>query len=146
MQDKSYYLYLDPPNVDMPTGRPPKTKRSEVGARLVALREQAGFSQQEVADKLGIKQPSYAAWERRNVALSIAQLEKLAAIFSVPVVAFFEDEEAVKPRGPIGRAKKAFEAVSQLPRSTQATVLNMVEALVRSHQREQAQKPSAKSA
>jgi len=46
----------------------------------------------------------------------------------------------------MGRVKKAFEDVSQLPRNQQATVLNMVESLIRYQQRERAKKQAAKSA
>ena len=120
----------------MPLGRPSKTKRSAFGTRIHTLREQAKVSQAEVAEKLGISQQSYAKWERRDVALSVAQLEQLATIFNVPVTAFFAREltEPLKPRGPVGRAKKAFEAVSQLPRNQQTTILSLVESVVNAHQ------------
>ena len=129
----------------MPIGRPSKTDRSAFGARIHALREQARLSQAEVADKLGISQQSYAKWERRDVALSVAQLEQLATLFGVPVTAFFATEltEATKPRGPVGRAKKVFESVSRLPRGQQTTVLDMVESVVRYHDRERAKKQSS---
>ncbi len=126
----------------MPAGRPPKSNRSPFGARIHALREQARLSQAEVAEKLGISQQSYAKWERRDVALSVAQLEQLASIFQVPVTAFFSPEltEVEKPRGPVGRAKKAFAALSELPRNQQTRVLEFVEPLMRAIQREQTEK------
>jgi len=133
-------------NGDMPIGRPPKTNRSAFGARVHTLREQASLSQGEVAGKLGISQQSYAKWERRDVALSVAQLERLATILRVPVTAFFAAEltEADKPRGPVGRARKAFEAVSLLPRNQQTTILSMVESVVNARHREQAKKQPAR--
>ncbi len=132
-------------NPAMPIGRPAKTGRSAFGARIHQLREQAKLSQAEVSQKLGISQQSYAKWERRSVALSVAQFEQLASIFNVPVMAFFAAEltEATKPRGPVGRAKKVFEAVSQLPRGQQTSVLDMVESVVRYHDRERAKKQSS---
>lgn len=131
-------------NSSMPAGRPSKKPRSAFAARVYALRTQAKLSQIEVADKLGIAQQSYAKWERTDVALSVAQLERLAVIFGVPVTAFFSQEltEVEKPRGPIGRAKKAFETLSELPRNQQTRVLEFVEPLMRAVQREQAEKKS----
>jgi transcriptional regulator with XRE-family HTH domain len=114
----------------MQTGRPAKSKRSEFGARLHALREAAGLSQAQVADKLGIKQPSYAAWERRAVALSHEQLQQLADILGVKVEDFFRSDEPAKRGGPVGRAKRAFEVVSKLPRSQQQKILDVVDALI----------------
>ncbi len=129
----------------MPLGRPPKNPRSPFAARIHALREQAKLSQGEVAAHLAITQQSYAMWERRDVALSVAQLEQLAALFQVPITAFFNPvlTAAEKPRGPVGRAKKTFEAVSQLPRAKQTRVLDVVETLVRVHSREAQKKTSA---
>lgn len=128
----------------MPAGRPPKSNRSSFGARVHALREQARLSQQEVAEKLGISQQSYAKWERRDVALSVVQLERLTTLFQVPVTAFFTAEltEADKPRGPVGRARKAFEALSEMPRNQQTRVLEFVEPLMRAIKREHAEKLS----
>ena len=132
-------------NPAMPIGRPSKSDRSPFGARIHALREQARLSQAEVADKLGISQQSYAKWERRNVALSVAQLEQLATLFGVTATAFFAAEltDASKPRGPVGRAKKIFETVSRLPRGQQSTVLDMVESVVRYHDRQRTKKLSS---
>lgn len=131
-------------NSNMQTGRPPKTERSEVGARIHVLREAAGFSQAEVAKQLGITQQSYAAWERHTPGLSPKRLQKLADIFGVKTVDFFNDGQTALRPGPIGRVKKVFEAVSQLPRNQQTTILSMVESVVRYHERERAKKhPSA---
>ncbi len=126
----------------MPAGRPSKKPRSAFAARVHALRNQAKLSQIEVAEKLGITQQSYAMWERRDVALSVAQLEQLAGTFGVPVTAFFTPEltEDVKPRGPVGRAKKAFASLSDLPRNQQTRVLEFVEPLMRAFQRERTEK------
>jgi transcriptional regulator with XRE-family HTH domain len=132
----------------MPAGRPSKKPRSPFATRIHALREQAKLSQVEVSEKLGITQQSYAMWERRDVALSVAQLEQLATIFQVPVTAFFAPEltEPLKPRRPVGRARKAFETVSELPRSQQSNVLDLVETMVRVHDRERSKKQAPKSA
>lgn len=126
----------------MPAGRPSQKPRSAFASRVRALREQARLSQIEVAAKLGITQQSYAMWERRDVALSVAQLEQLAELFGVPVTAFFSQEltETARPPGPAGRARKAFEALGELSRSEQARVLDLVEPLVRVIRREREEK------
>jgi transcriptional regulator with XRE-family HTH domain len=112
----------------MPAGRPAKHQRSPFGERLVIARQQAGLSQTQVADKLGITQPSYADWERRAVALKPEYLPKLAALFNVSVD-FLLGNEARKQRGsgPAGRVRRVFEAVSRLPRKQQQKVVEMAE-------------------
>ncbi len=115
----------------MQTGRPAKSQRSAFGARLHTLREAAGLSQAQVAEKLEIRQPSYAAWERRTVALSHERIEQLADILGVKAEDFFRVKEtSAKRGGPVGRSKRAFEVVSKLPRSQQQKILDVVEALV----------------
>lgn len=115
-------------NPAMQTGRPAKSKRSEFGARLHALREAAGLSQSQVADKLGIAQPTYAIWERRTTAIAAPQLQQLADVFGVGVDALFLNEKAAKrDGGPNGKARQLFERVSRLPRATQQRILAGVE-------------------
>jgi transcriptional regulator with XRE-family HTH domain len=116
----------------MQTGRPAKSKRSEFGARLHALREAAGLSQAQVADRLSIAQPTYALWERRTTAISHEQLQKLAVIFGVGIDALFVDEKAAARRGsgPAGKLRQVFERASKLPRAQQAKVAEFVEAFV----------------
>jgi transcriptional regulator with XRE-family HTH domain len=118
----------------MKTGRPSKSERSDFGARVYGLRETAGLSQREVAAQLGISQPSYALWERNDVALRPDQLLKLAGVLGVRV------EELLNPPvngnrrgGPAGKAKRVFETVSQLPRGQQQKILEVVEAFVAQH-------------
>jgi transcriptional regulator with XRE-family HTH domain len=133
MQAISITQPFGPYTAGMQTGRPAKTNRSEFGARLHALREVAGLSQAQVAEKLGIAQPTYALWERRTAAIPAAQLQKLAEIFGVGVEALFDDDKTAARRGngPTGKARAVFERVSQLPRSRQQKIVEVVEALLK---------------
>jgi transcriptional regulator with XRE-family HTH domain len=144
MQGFSSLQITDGYNSAMQTGRPAKYPRTAFGERVYAAREAARLSQAEVAEKLGLSQNAYAMWERRPIALRPQQIEQLAAVLGVPVEALFGKVPIpTKPAGPVGRAKKAFEAVSQLPRTQQGRVLDMVESLVRVRARENAKKESA---
>lgn len=66
---------------------PPSAKRERTafGQRLHALREQAGLSQQQLADRIGLTQRAYAYWERHPVALRPDQLLKVAEALNVTV-------------------------------------------------------------
>jgi len=115
----------------MKTGRPAKTVRTEFGAKVHALREAVGLSQQQVAEQLGISQPAYALWERRNVAIRIDQIRKLADVLNVTAEELLETEQTNKRKGgPKGKAHKAFESVSRLPRRQQQKIIEVVEALL----------------
>ena len=116
----------------MKTGRPSSRPRTVFGERLRAARETLGFSQAQVAEKLGISQASYGAWERDPVALRPDQIEKLTEILNVSVDELFgkEEKNGRRSSGPVGKARRLFEAVSKLPRSQQQHVLTVVEAFV----------------
>jgi transcriptional regulator with XRE-family HTH domain len=144
MQAFSSLRITDGYNSTMQTGRPAKHPRTPFGERVYAAREAAGLSQAEAAKQLGLSQNAYAMWERRPIALRPQQIEQLAAVLGVSVEALFGKVPLpAKPPGPLGRAKKAFEAVSQLPRGQQTRVLDLVESLVRVRTRELAKKQTA---
>jgi transcriptional regulator with XRE-family HTH domain len=113
-------------------GRPAKAPRTPFGQRLHAARQAAGLAQAEVAARLGVKQAAYAAWERRRVALYHDQIQKLAHALKIPVKDLFEKTpRAFLKNGPTGRARRAFEALSELSRHQQSTPLYMLEAVLR---------------
>ena len=131
MQAKSIIGILAGYHADMKIGRPAKSQRSTFGVRLQFLREQANLNQREVAAALGISQPSYAKWERRDIGLTRDRLQKLAEILGVEVEDFFSSDDQPKRNGPVGRARKTFETISRLPRSRQKQILDVVDVLVR---------------
>lgn len=136
MQAVSYFAGNLPYNPAMQTGRPAKSKRSQFGTRLHAAREAKGLSQAQVADKLGIAQQSYAAWERRDVALRADQLQQIADVLGVSADHLLG--QAAKPAratGPVGRLRQVFESASKLPRHQQAKVAEFVEAFVAQQQK-----------
>jgi len=136
MQAVSPFSGNDPYNAAMQTGRPAKSKRSEFGARLHAAREAKGLSQAQVADKLGIAQQSYAAWERRDVALRADQLQQIADVLGVGVEQLLANApKPVRVAGPVGRLRQVFESASKLPRHQQAKVAEFVEAFVAQQQK-----------
>jgi len=119
--------------VDMATtmGRPTERKRTAFGERLVAAREEAGLSQRELADKLGVTQRALCWWEREPVALKPEQLAALAAALGVSAdVLLGRDGAQKRGGGPSGKARRAFEAVAKLPRHHQQKIVEVVEALV----------------
>jgi len=124
--------YNDPMPSNM--GRPAKRERTEFGERIVAAREQAGLSQRELADKLGITQRSLSWWEREPVALKPEQMTSLAAALGVSTDNLLGVEPPKKRgTGPTGKARKVFEAVSALPRHQQQKIVDVVETFVASH-------------
>ena len=57
----------------------------EFSERLKDLRQQAGLTQVDVAEELGISQPAYASWERGAKKPTQENLVKIAQILNVSV-------------------------------------------------------------
>ncbi len=53
--------------------------------KLTALRKHFGYSQGDIAGKLGITVPEYMNWENGNSICSILQLKKIADLYHVPL-------------------------------------------------------------
>jgi transcriptional regulator with XRE-family HTH domain len=118
----------------MQTGRPSSRKRPAFGARLHQLREQAGLSQLQMAEKLSVPQRTYAYWEREPVALRAEQITALADVLGVSADFLLGREtRRLRGSGPAGKMRQLFEAASRLPRSQQQKVAAVLEPFVLQH-------------
>lgn len=60
-------------------------KPCTLGALLIRLRRQCKLSQEEVADRVGVRQNTYASWESDKTDVKYTYLLKLADVFGIPV-------------------------------------------------------------
>jgi transcriptional regulator with XRE-family HTH domain len=116
-------------DVAVRTGRPTTQKRSPFGQRLYEARSNAGISQAQVAEVLGVSQSGYAAWERGRSSPSPEQIEQIATLLKISITSFFFNEKS-KRGGPKGKAQVLFEEVSKLPRHQQKHILGTVEIML----------------
>lgn len=111
--------------------------RPKIGAHLATLRVNAGLSQEDLANRIGVLQQTIAFWEQTDkpprseilVALASAldvSIETLLTENGVPVV-------TKKKSGPNGKTRKIFEEVSVLPRRQQEKVVEFVSAFVKQY-------------
>jgi transcriptional regulator with XRE-family HTH domain len=115
-------------------GRPTSKPRSPLGQRLAAAREQAGISQAQLAERLGVTQPTVAYWERQAVNIRSDVLTKIARSLDVSSDELLGTKPSTaRAAKPAGKARQAFDAVSRLPRRQQAKIVEVVEAMVEKH-------------
>lgn len=62
----------------------------DIGEKLKTLRINAGFTQPEIAEKINVTKPTYAAYEKGKD-ISVNTLNELAKIFNIPFESFFMD-------------------------------------------------------
>jgi len=116
-------------------GRPPAKPRTSLGERIAAARLAVGLTQQELARKIGISQRVVAYWERESVSLRPEQLAALAVALGISSDYLLGIAPAKqRGNGPAGKARRVFEAVSQLPRHQQQKIIDVVETLVAGQQ------------
>jgi len=66
----------------------------EFSERLKKLRKDAGVTQVDVAEKLGISQPAYASWERGIKKPTQENLVKIAQILNVSIDYLLDNSDA----------------------------------------------------
>lgn len=112
-------------------GRPAQSSRPAYGQHLAELREAAGLTQQQLADKLGVPQSNITFWERSEKPPRGEVLPKLAAVLHVSADALLRlTPPKPKKQAAKGRLQSVFEAASKLPRRQQQKIAEVVEALV----------------
>ncbi|MCU0438056.1 MAG: helix-turn-helix domain-containing protein [Raineya sp.] len=63
----------------------------KIGDKLLSLRNEFKLTQQEVADKLGIKQSTYHRWENGKTQPTIDFLPKIAEAYNIPITDLLPD-------------------------------------------------------
>ncbi len=65
--------------------------------KVRAARKSKGYSQVELADKIGVGQKTYSSWERGRTQLKIANLQLIAKALEVDVKVFWDPEQFENP-------------------------------------------------
>jgi len=111
-----------------------KTERPPLARRLAELRQAAGLSQSQLAEKVGVNASNIAFWELSGTPPRGEVLPKLAHALGVSVDALLGvTPPKPKKQAAKGRLQLVFESASKLPRRQQQKIAEVVEALVNQH-------------
>jgi len=80
-----------------PVSRPPGTTEINVARRLAGLRSESGLTLRELATRTGLSDAYLNRVERQKTPINIANLERVALAFGVPLASFFETNTAQEP-------------------------------------------------
>jgi transcriptional regulator with XRE-family HTH domain len=119
----------------MAGGRPATKEAPPFGQRLAAIRKSKGWSQRELADKLGVRRELVDYYERRAPNPALDFIQRAAEALGVSAAELIGEEGVRKKRGggPEGRMRRLFEQASKLPRSQQEKIAAVIEAFVNRH-------------
>lgn len=84
-----------------------KRLSNNVGGKIKDLRNAAGFTQQQVADYLGVDQSQVSKMETDERSLSASMIEKLSDLFCCPVTSIVYDDAEKPSVGVVYRAEKS---------------------------------------
>ena len=103
----------------------------DLGARIAQARKDRGLTQQQVADHLGIVQQTYAHYEMGNVRFPASTLPILSKVLGLaPEELMGQDAKPKGKPGPTSYLQKQLEQISQLPRTKQRLVMQMLDAVI----------------
>lgn len=113
--------------------------RPKQGAHLLALRQKAGLTQAQVAEALGVPQPTIAFWEWSEIPPRSELLPRMAKVFHTRIENLIADGnvKTIEKHRPISEAQRLFDEVRKLPRKQQRKVLEMVAALVERYKQQE---------
>jgi transcriptional regulator with XRE-family HTH domain len=103
----------------------------ELGSRVAQLRQQAGLSQQAVADQIGVAQQTLAHYEVGRLRMPVSLLPKLAQLFGVPGDELLGlNSTGAGKRGPTPKLQQQIERLHRLPKAKQKLVMEMLEGVL----------------
>ena len=104
-----------------------------LGLRIAQLRKERGWTQQEMADKLGIAQQTLAHYEVARIRMPASTLPLLSTLFMAPIdelVGHSQNKLRHSKRGPASKLQQQIEAVAQLPTARQRFVSEMLDTIL----------------
>jgi transcriptional regulator with XRE-family HTH domain len=84
-----------------------------ISERIKIFRERKGFTQQQIADKLGIERPNYSRLEKRGDKLTIEQLKDITNALGVTLKELLFDEQSTDIERELEFSKHRLDALEK---------------------------------
>ena len=113
----------------MPAGRPAQKSAPPFGSKVAQLRTEKGWTQPELAKRVGVPVRLLTYYERRAKNPTRETVEKFASALGVsPADLLGTHPIPAAPRkpGPPSELEQLFAQISELPRSKQQAVVDMI--------------------
>jgi transcriptional regulator with XRE-family HTH domain len=108
-----------------------KTFFEQLGQRIARLRKEQSITQVQLAEKLSISQQHMASFEKGIRKIPASMLPNISQILNIPLEDLFgiSDSKAIK-RGPTPKLQRQVELISQLPKTKQRFVMDMLDTVI----------------
>jgi transcriptional regulator with XRE-family HTH domain len=101
-----------------------------LGTRIASARKTQHLTQQELADQLGIAQQTLAHYEGGRVRFPASILPLLVQVLGLTPEELLGQERPKGKPGPTSRLQQQIERISQLPRTKQHFVMEMLDTVI----------------
>lgn len=107
-----------------------------LGERIASLRKVHDITQAQLAEVLGVPQQTAQVYEMGRRRIPVSAMPIVARTLAVPLEELFgQSSRTAQKRGPASRLQQQIEAVSQLPKTQQHFVSQMLDTLLTQAQR-----------
>jgi transcriptional regulator with XRE-family HTH domain len=116
-------------------GNRDKAWHRALGRRLAQLRKQRGYSQEELAQRIGAVQVVISDYEHGKLRLSAETALRFAAALDMPIQELLQASKPVAvepPHRPSRRLLRRMEQIERLPRRKQVALLTTIDAFLKS--------------
>ncbi len=102
-----------------------------LGARIAQQRKDSHFTQVQLAEMLGVSQPTINAYELGHRRAPVSMLPLLARTLGVSVESLIgEESNAARKRSPTPKLQQHLERIAALPKPRQRAVMDVIEAML----------------
>ena len=102
-----------------------------LGKRIAQLRQENGYTQQALAEELGIAQQTLAHYEVGRLRMPVTLLPEFATYLAVPIEELLGMANGKGKRGPTPKLQQQIEKLSRLPKAKQKVVMEMIDGVLR---------------
>jgi transcriptional regulator with XRE-family HTH domain len=108
--------------------------------RIQTLRKQAGLTQVELADKIGVSKSQFIRYESKNVQPPANIINKLADTLATSVDFLISGDKNEKAKASLKNSEliQRFKEVDSLPEDEQSVLIKIISAYVRDYRAKQA--------
>lgn len=102
-----------------------------LGSRIAQYRKDSHITQVQLAETLGVSQPTMNAYELGQRRVPVSALSTLARTLGVSLEELLgESDAAAKKRGPTPKLQQQVERLAQLPKAQQRVVMQMLDGVL----------------
>jgi transcriptional regulator with XRE-family HTH domain len=103
----------------------------ELGACIASMRRVHNITQVQLAETLGVSRQTVQAYEVGRRRIPVSALPVVARILAVSLDELFgEAKRSINKRGPASQLQRSIERISELPKTKQKFVIEMLETVL----------------